>query len=134
MPGLSDGAEVGASSMTPRFDDTVSALTYSSIRDRSDAPESLSSARANRVVSYVLARHACLPDVIRLPLRLATLLLDASTLPTTGRPFHLLPHAQRRRRIERWRRSRIGLLRSLLRFYEGLAIFGWYGEIHDDPI
>ncbi len=121
-----------ARGMTPRFDDTVSALTYSSIRERCAVRAPLPAARANRVVDYVLTSHARLPDVIGLPLRLATLLLDASTMPATGRPFHLLSHEERRRRIERWRVSRISLLRSLLRFYEGLAIFGWYGEAHDD--
>lgn len=116
--------------MIPRFAATVSAITYSVVRERcgmADAPA------RNRVVAFILDRHANLPDYMRLPLRLATIGLDGSTLLTTGRPFHLLPHEQRWQRIERWRASPLGPIRNLLRFYEGLAVFGEYGEIHGDP-
>jgi hypothetical protein len=30
--------------------------------------------------------------------------------------------------MERWRASRLGAVRDLLRFYESLAVFGWYEQ------
>ena len=117
--------------MIPRFSAAVSALTYSVILARCGE---IAAAPANRATDYVLGNHARLPDFLRLPLRLATLGLDASTLITTGKPLHQLPHHERWRRIEGWRESRLSILRSLLRFYEGLALFAWYGEMHDDIV
>ena len=117
--------------MTPRFSAAVSALTYSVILARCGE---IQPATANRATDYILGSHERLPDFMRLPLRLATLGLDASTLLTTGKPLHQLPHPQRWRRIQRWRESRLGVFRSLLRFYEGLALFAWYAEIHGDAI
>ena len=117
--------------MLPSFPATVSALTYSIVRERCGETVPLP---LNRVVVYVLGCHSRLPDFMRWPLRIATVGLDASTMLTTGKPLHLLSHEERWRRIERCRVSRLGLLRNLLRFYEGLAIFGWYGELHGDRV
>jgi hypothetical protein len=119
--------------MTPSFAAAVSALTYSFVRERCRAAGESAPSTANRVARYVLACHADLPDYMRFPLRIATVALDASTLPATGKPLHLLSHEERWRRIERWRSSRLGPVRNVLRFYEGLAVFGWYGERHGDP-
>lgn len=107
--------------MTPSFSAAVSALVYSIVRERCAAQASFP---PNLAVDYVLRCHRRLPDFMRLPLRLATLGLDSSTLLTTGRALHQLDHPERWKRIEAWRTSRIGPVRSLLRFYEGLAIFG----------
>lgn len=116
--------------MIPRFGATVSAITYSVVRERcgNDGP-----LNPNRVAAFILERHGSLPDFMRLPLQIATVGLDGTTLLTTGRPFHLLSHEERWRRIERWRVSPLGPVRNLLRFYEGLAVFGHYGEMHGDP-
>jgi hypothetical protein len=114
--------------MVPDFTAAVSALAYSIMAERcGDRGDGLAFPH-NRVVRTVLAQHAALPDYLRGPLRWLTLGLDASTIPTTGRPFHALEHARRWRRVERWRASRLGPLRDLVRFYESLAIFGWYDE------
>ena len=79
-------------------------------------------------VRGVLAQCGALPDYLRPPLRCGTLLLDASTLLLRGRPFHALEHAERWRRMEGWRASRLSAFRDLLRFYESLAVFGWYEQ------
>lgn len=118
--------------MTPSFSAAVFALTYSIVRERCAGAEEGSTRLLNRVATYILGCHSRLPDFMRVPLRLATIGLDGSTLLTTGRPLHLLSHEERWRRIERWRASRFSPLRNVLRFYEGLAVFGWYGEVHED--
>jgi hypothetical protein len=114
--------------MRPDFAAAVSALVYSVVTERCGARGDAPVFPHNRVVRAVLAQHAALPDYLRLGLAACTLALDASSVPTTGRPFHALEHPQRWRRMERWRGSRLGPLRNLVRFYESLAIFAWYDE------
>ena len=114
--------------MRPDFTATVSALVYSLVAERCGDRGDGAAFPHNRIVRAVLAQHAALPDHVRLPLACLTVALDASTLPTAARPFHALEPAARWRRIERWRASRLGPLRSLVRFYESLTVFGWYAE------
>ncbi len=133
-PSRSRVGTLPATIMTPSFRALVSAITYSILRERCGATLPASSRTLNRISRYVADCHAGLPDPIRWTLLLATLGIDGSTLLTQGRPLHALPHRERWRRIEGWRTSRLGPLRNLLRFYEGLAIFGWYGEAHGDLV
>lgn len=117
------------SGMRPDFAATVSALVYSIVAERcGDAPGASDRFPHNRVVRSVLAQYAALPDYLRPPLKWATIALDATTLVPGGRPFHALEHAERWRRMERWRASRVSAVRDLLRFYESLAVFGWYEQ------
>ena len=114
--------------MRPDFGAAVSALVYSTVAERCGAVADDDVFPHNRVVRGVLAQYGALPDYLRPPLRCGTLLLDASTLPLCGRPFHALEHAERWRRMEGWRASRLSAFRDLLRFYESLAVFGWYEQ------
>lgn len=106
----------------------MSALVYSTLTERCGAATDGDRFPHNGIVEGVLAQYAALPDYLRPPLRWATVMLDASTLPRSGRPFHGLEHPERWRRMETWRASRLGPLRDLLRFYESLAVFGWYEQ------
>jgi hypothetical protein len=65
---------------------------------------------------------------VRLGIRALTALLDAWSLATRGRPVRGLDHATRWRLLLGWRESRLGFCRDLVRFYEGLAVFGWHCE------
>jgi hypothetical protein len=114
--------------MRPDFGAAVSALVYSTITERCGADADGASFPHNRVVRGVLEQYSALPDYLRPPLKWATLALDASTLILRGRPFHALEHAERWRRMESWRASRLSAFRDLLRFYESLAVFGWYEQ------
>ena len=114
--------------MRPDFASAVSALVYSTITERCGAAADGETFPHNRVVRGVLAQCGALPDHLRPLLAIGTLLLDASTLLRRGRPFHALGHAERWRRMEGWRASRLSAFRDLLRFYESLAVFGWYEQ------
>lgn len=113
------------------FQHTVSALVYSLVSDRCTDQSHPELFLNNKVVRFVIDQHARTPDYMRLPLRLITLIFDAWPLPTCGRPFHQLPAENRIRQIERWRASRIGAKRDFVRYYEGLAVFGWYIFYHE---
>jgi hypothetical protein len=108
---------------------TVSALTYSIIRERC-APAAHGFPN-NRVVRFILEQHGRMPDYLRTPLQLLTLAFDAWPLPFTGHPFHCLSHERRWRQVHAWKRSALGARRDLVRFYEGLVLFGWYAEVYD---
>jgi choline dehydrogenase-like flavoprotein len=102
---------------------TVSALVYTIIKDRrgdsagdGDPP--------NWVVNFVIAQHRRMPDYLRAPLKLLTLLFSASTLPGHRKLFHQLDSTTRLKHIEQWRHGRFGFQRDLIRVYESLAVFG----------
>ena len=44
------------------------------------------------------------------------------------RPFTSISPAAQARRVARWRGSRFGPCRTLIKFYESLAAFGWASE------
>jgi hypothetical protein len=116
--------------MLLHFPDTVSALTYSIIRERCADPPADAGFPHNRVTRFVLEQHARMPDYLRLPLALLTLAFDAWAIPFTGSPFHRLPHERRWRQVLAWKRSSLGVRRDLIRFYESLVIFGWHAEVY----
>ncbi len=108
------------------FNSTVSALVYSLVHERCAGTAPTGWFIENDVVRFVVAQQGRTPDYLRLQLRVATILFDAWPLLTTGKPFHRLAPEARRRQIENWRNSRLGPLRNFIRYYEGLAVFGWY--------
>jgi hypothetical protein len=113
------------------FESTVSALTYSIIRERCDGAEHSLAFPHNRVVRFVLDEHARMPDYLRLALVGLTLVFDAAAFPVAGCAFHQLPHTRRWRQILNWQGSVLGFRRDLMRFYQSLVIFGWYAEVHE---
>lgn len=109
----------------PAFPATVSALSYSIIRERCDGPV-VPDDRHNRIVRFVLAQHAAMPDYLYLPFAILTLVFDAAALATTGRRFHRLPHGARWRFVTAWQRLPVSFARDLIRFYESLVVFSWF--------
>lgn len=110
------------------FQAAVSALTYSIIDERCGDRGQRERFPHNRVTRFVLAQHTGMPDHLRLALRGLVLAFDAWPIPVTGRPFHRLPHGRRWRAIERWRRSRLGFRRNLVKFFESLVILAWFAD------
>ena len=105
-----------------RFEDTVSALTYSLILEHGGPPYS---PEHNEVVRFVLAQHGRAPDHLRVPLLLFTCVFDLAAVAVSGRSFHRLAPGPRRRHLLAWRTTRLGVCRDLVRFYEALVVFGW---------
>jgi hypothetical protein len=115
--------------LLPCFEAAVSALTYSLL----DAGGVTAAAEGrfiqNRVCRYVLREQARMPDYLRLPLRMLTLLFDAQTLPFALAPFHRLPPECRTGWIDRWRHCPLGPCRDFVRFYESLVVFAGYDAL-----
>ena len=111
------------------FRKAASALSYTLARDRygAVAPEF----PVNRVVRFVMDQHGRLPDYMRFPLKVLTVLFDYAAVLRHGRRFHKLPHDKRCRRIEAWRQSWLGPFRDLIRLYEALVVYCCFSITHD---
>ncbi len=114
-----------------KFRSVVSAIVYSFLHELPAQEVEPEVFLNNRVVDFVLERHCQMPDFFRWPIFVMTVVLDALTISTDGRAFHRLTHEQRWRHILSWRNSRIRVLRDLVRFYESLAIYGWYALVEE---
>jgi hypothetical protein len=117
--------------MYSTFSATVSALVYSLIDEHCLAGEA-DRALNNRVVQFILEQHGRMPDYLRLPLTLLTVVFDLWPIPRHFRRFHRLSPESRRRQIGSWKRSRLGVRRDLMRFYDNLAVFGWYAQVEEN--
>jgi uncharacterized heparinase superfamily protein len=117
----------------PRFEAAVSALTYSLLDAGGVTDAAAGRFIQNRVCRYILAEHGRLPDYLRLPMRMLTLLFDAQTLPFAGVAFHALPPERRAPWIDRWRTAPLGACRDFIRFHESLAIFAGYDALFPPP-
>jgi len=106
--------------------DTVSAITYSLIREECAEGDSTAELSKNAVVRFVLEQYDRMPVLLRLPIKLLTLVFDARAILTSGRPFHRLQHEQRWPQIEKWRDSRLEICSNFIRFHRGLVLYGWY--------
>jgi hypothetical protein len=106
--------------------DTVSAITYSLIREECAEGDSAAGLSNNAVTRFVLEQCGRMPALLRFPMKLLTLVFDARAILTFGRPFHQLPHEQRWPQIERWRDSHLGICSNFIRFHRGLVLYGWY--------
>jgi hypothetical protein len=116
--------------MRASFERAVAALAETIIRERCSGPEHGAAQQYQAVARFLLGTQAAMPDFLRLPLATLTLSFDLAALPAAGRRFHRLPHERRARHIRAWKSSRLGFRRDLIKFYETLAIFGWYSELY----
>jgi hypothetical protein len=114
----------GAPASASHFQRVVLAIAETLVDDHGGA----GIVQAPVVAAFLTGTHARIPDYLRRPLMVLTLVFDAWGVPTAGKPFHRLPLQARVRQVEAWRRSRIGPRRDLIKFFETLAVFGIYSE------
>jgi choline dehydrogenase-like flavoprotein len=115
--------------MKRAFEGAVSALCYAFIRAHFGARAGEPGPRWNNTVRFVLAQHARMPDYLRLPFQVLTLLfVHWSGFPRPG-AYRGLDPDRRWSRIAGMRRSILGPFRDLIRFYEGLTILGFHEEL-----
>jgi hypothetical protein len=112
--------------MHPTFVATVSALVYSLVEEYCGSADGRDAARTNQAVRFVLEQHGRMPDYLRLPLLLFTVAFDLWSIPRHAKRFHRLAPELRRQQVISWKRSRLGVRRDLVRFYETLTVYGWY--------
>lgn len=116
--------------MASSFERTVLALAETIAIERGDGIGAAAAHAAGPVARHLLDTVARMPDYLRLPMRLLTVLFGASSILSAGRPFDRLPGERRARQVAAWRGSTLGVRRDLIRFYETLAIFALYSEVY----
>ena len=111
------------------FERTIAAFADTTVRG--------TNAEANRVprdaaavARFLTATHAQMPDYLRWPFRILTLVFDAWSIPFSGKPFHKLDLARRSAQVAAWENSRIEVRRRLMEFYGSLALFCLYSELY----
>lgn len=114
------------------FQATVSALAEAIIRERCPDRHGSGPGASASVARFLLATHARMPDYLRLPFKVLTLIFGIWSLPFAGATFHRLSHEARARQIRAWKGSALGVRRDLVKFYETLTIYGWYAELYGE--
>jgi hypothetical protein len=77
---------------------------------------------ADEIATEILGRRACMPDYLRLPMWVATLVFDLSGVLSGGRMFHAKSDEAQIAQLQSWKTSRIGACRNFVRFYESLFL------------
>jgi hypothetical protein len=81
------------------------------------------------VAEFVRGQFARMPDYLRPPIWLLTLVLDSwPVVIGYGRPLHRLGRAEASRVLAGWRTGWPPFRRDLVKFYEALAVFGLAAE------
>lgn len=112
--------------MMQLFESTVSAMAYSLVREECRIHTRGRETELNRVVAFTLGQRGRMPDWMGLAFVILTLGFCGQSLLFHGALFNRLDHEQRWEQILAWRNSRLGVRRNFIRFYESLAVLGWY--------
>lgn len=108
------------------FRETVSALCHALVEERCLAGAGSAAPEANAVVQFVLAQHARMPDFLKTPLVVLTVVFDLHCVLKHGVPFRRLDCDHRIQHVRDWRLSRLGFRRDFVRLFESLAVLGWH--------
>src|SRR5689334_5405743 len=95
------------------FHDTASALAYSLASGYANGSNPALQGPYNDLTQFIVSQQACMPDFLRLPLKLATLGFDLEGLFRTARLFHGRLPEVRANQIKAWKQSRSGFKRDL---------------------
>ena len=114
--------------MLPSFEKCVDAIADTLIRQEMAPAEHADSVRIT--ATFLLATHRKMPDYLRLIFRILTLIFDAWSYPTTGKPFHRLSLARRMDQVTHWDKSRLQFRHALIAFFRTLTTFAFYSEIY----
>jgi hypothetical protein len=115
--------------LTPDIAPTVSALCDSIVVSRCAPAHSELREHHAELTRFVLAQQDRMPDYLRWPFRILTILFDLFGLVYAGRLFRSQDQATRWRQIEAWRTAPFfSPARDFIRFYESLVLYRWYAE------
>lgn len=110
------------------FTATVSALCYSLIDYRFKDGSPPQYFPHNSIVNFVIEQQNRMPDYLRLPLLILTLIFDMGGFLRTGSLFHTQSPSVRQLQIESWKNSPWQICRDVIRFYESLVVLYWQSD------
>lgn len=112
------------------LDVTISALVHAVASGHDSSPAVRHGRPYHPVAEFAVGQVAHMTAPLRLPMRVATMGLSMLALVSTGSWLHRLPVERRRRLVDRWRNSRVGAIRDVIRFYESLTVLSLYSLEH----
>jgi len=74
------------------------------------------------IATEIIDQHGRMPDYLRMPIKLATILFDWSGVLSGGARFRRKNPAAQQAQLESWKYSRLGACRNFVRFYESLFL------------
>ena len=111
------------------FEGTLAAFADAVVKQR-DATPAAKPEDVEAVFRFLMDVQSRMPAFLRLPFWVLTLIFDAWSYLSHGRPFHRLELAQRTAQINTWRGSSIEVRRRYIEFFGTLAVFGLYSELY----
>lgn len=111
-----------AASFQQRVSDIASALAHAAVKKQ---PVRSPHGSPNRVVAFLVSQQERMPDFLRLPIRILTIVFDLSGLGLFLRVFRRQSPGQRSAQMDLWRHAFLGPCRDLMRFYDSLITLAW---------
>jgi hypothetical protein len=74
------------------------------------------------VATEIVGQHGRMPDYLRFPIYIATVMFDWSGILSGGKRFQAKAPAVQSLQLDSWKKSRIGFCRNFIRFYESLFL------------
>lgn len=110
------------------FEATVSALSYSLVRERCLAGQTTPVFQSNDVTRFIFRQQKRMPDFLHFPFVILTLAFALESVVRYGAFFHRQSPERRWLQILAWKNSRLGFRRDFVRFYESLAVLCWVSQ------
>lgn len=110
------------------LDVTISALVHAIASEHDSSPAVPHGGPYGPLGEFVAGQVAHMTAPLRLPMRIATGGLAVLALVSTGSWLHRLAVERRRTLVDRWRSSRIGAIRDVIRFYDSLAVLSLFSR------
>jgi hypothetical protein len=90
----------------------------------------IEAADTGSIAAEIVAQQGRIPDYLRLPVQVATLIFDWSGILSGGKRFQAKDTAGKMAQLERWKHSRVGFCRNFIRFYDSLFLLIALQEEH----
>jgi choline dehydrogenase-like flavoprotein len=108
--------------------DTVSALAYAIASGHAPEETATLGPPFNDLTAFVLEQHSRLPDYLRSPMEAVTVGFDLIAALQSGKRFHRHAPVARQSQIQAWKRSSVGAMRDLVRYYESLTLLALHSR------
>jgi len=119
--------------MKPDFEKCVRAICESLLSKLPTSENTLTPARLDCAVQFILSTHSDMPDHLRWPFRVLTGIFDALPIVIRGKPFHSLPLTYRKQVVSRWQHSSLAIKQDFIRFFDTLGTLAFESSTEEGP-
>jgi len=102
------------------FNKIISAFVYSLVQRKT--------INKNDAVRFVIRQYNRTPDLYRVPIFIITIIFNFYVLAVRGSFFYRLTPEQRFDIIKKCKRSRIGIIRDFIKYYDSIVMLYTYSQ------